>query len=66
MAEQITLRQIVEREGSCVAVFRKDPAGEVPVRASNSYPPMKKLADRLTAETGVEHMAALVIRMPIS
>ena len=62
MPEFMTLRQIIERDGACVAVFRKDPVdGDVPVYASGKYPPAKKHADDLATATGVEHVAVLVI-----
>lgn len=51
----MTILEILEKHGLCVVVLR----GEVPVRAYDKYPPAKKEADRLTAETGVEHVATL-------
>ena len=49
MPEFMTLRQIIERDGACVAVFRKDPVdGDVPVYAYGKYPPAKKHAESST------------------
>ena len=61
MSETLTLRQIVERDGSCVVVFRKDKEGDYPVKAYDKYPPARKLDDTLTEETGIKHNAVLVM-----
>ena len=60
MAETLTIREILEREGACIVVMR----GDHPVKAYDKYPAAKKEADRLTFETGEEHVAAMFMKYP--
>lgn len=59
--ELMSLRQIVEREGSCVAVFPEEPEDAYPVRAFRNYPRAATFAAELTEQTGFKHKAVLVM-----
>ena len=60
--EQMTIAEILERDGSCVVVERWDElVGWLPAAAFSKWSPATTRAETLAAETGVKHRAVLMV-----